>query len=99
LLYPDLLLDRGALQLQEALAGGHWPACRGLCREPVRLRDLGRSFDFLAVLQRREAAGGPVRQRGNNSASECRRGISQGGGRAASADREEADRLEPRHRG
>src|SRR4029077_1208082 len=97
--FPCLFLDRGALQLQEALAGGRRPACRGLCREPVRLRDLGRSFDFLAALQRREAAVRQLRQGANNVASECRRVISKSGGRAASADREEADRLEPRHRG
>ena len=48
--HPDLLLDRCALQLQKALAGGHWPPCGSLLGEPVRLRDLGRAFDFLAVL-------------------------------------------------
>ena len=50
-LHPDLLLDRRALELQEALAGGHRQARRGVLREPVRLRDLGRAADFLAVLQ------------------------------------------------
>ena len=36
--------------------------CRGLPREPVRIRHLGRVVDFLAVLQRREAAVGQLRE-------------------------------------
>ena len=56
LLRPDVLLDRRAVELPEALAGGHRQARRGLCRQPVRLRDLGRPADLVAVLQRRQAA-------------------------------------------
>src|SRR5262249_7549156 len=56
LLYPDLLLDRRALELQEALDRRDRQACRRLRRQPVWLRDLGRAVDLLALLPRREAA-------------------------------------------
>jgi uncharacterized membrane protein YadS len=78
-LHPDLLLDRRTVELQEALAGGHRTARRRLCREPVRLRDLGRTFDFVAVLRRRQAAAGQLSfGRTNNVATEYRRGTAQG---------------------
>jgi hypothetical protein len=38
-----------------------WKTGRGLCRQPVRLRDLGRAFDIPVVLQRRQAAARKLR--------------------------------------
>ena len=58
LLHPDVLLDRRSVQLQEAVAGGHRQARRRLRHQPVRLRDLGRLADFLAVLCRHQTAAG-----------------------------------------
>ena len=52
LLYPDLLLDRRALRLPQAVAAGFWQTRRGLLCQFVRLCDLGRAADLLAVLQR-----------------------------------------------
>ena len=51
-------------QLPEALAGRHRQARRGLCRQPVRLRDLGRALDLVAVLRRRQAAAGRLNLKG-----------------------------------
>ena len=60
LLYPDVLFDRRALGLPQALATGLRQACRGLFHQPVRICDLGRAADFLAVLQRLQAAAGKL---------------------------------------
>ncbi len=60
LLHPDVLFDRRALGLPQALATGLRQACRGLFRQPVRICDLGRAPDLLAVLQRLQAAAGKL---------------------------------------
>ena len=56
LLHPDLLLDRRAVELQGAVAGGLRQARRRLFRQHFRLRDLGRAFDLVDFLQRRSPA-------------------------------------------
>ena len=60
LLHPDLLLDRRAVELQDAVAGRLRQARRRLSRQPVRLRHLGRAVDLLAVLRRHHAAAGEL---------------------------------------
>ncbi|MEI9805757.1 MAG: putative sulfate exporter family transporter [Pseudolabrys sp.] len=60
LLHPDVLLDRRALELPPAMAGGHRQARGRLCHQPVRLRDLGRPLDLLALLQRPPSATGQL---------------------------------------
>ena len=60
LLYPDLLFDRRALGLPQAMATRLRQACRRIFRQPVRIRDLGRAPDLLAVLQRLQAAAGKL---------------------------------------
>ena len=56
LLHPDVLLDRRALELPRAVAGGFRQARRGLRRQPVRLRGLGRPVDLVDLLPRRHTA-------------------------------------------
>ena len=110
LLHSDLLLDRRSVELQDAVAGRVRQARRGLCSQPVRLRHLGRSPDLLDLLRRRHAAPGELetctrsRTTGINwigrpyVSDEHSRRIEPRANRAAIADREEAHRLEPRHR-
>jgi uncharacterized membrane protein YadS len=49
LLHPDVLLYRRAVELQKAMGGRHCQAGRRLCPQPVRVRDLGRTVDLMAV--------------------------------------------------
>ena len=84
---------------KQALAGRHRQARRRLFRQPVRLRDLGRAADFLAVLQRRQAATGKLtKEAKRHAAIDHRERIRNAASRATAAGREEADRLELRHR-
>ena len=106
LLHPHLLLDRRALQFQDAVAGRLRQARRRLCGQPVRFRDLGRACDLVAVLQRHHAAAGRLSASNilernmsqSNISPRTARGAAQRPRRAALADREEIDRLEPRRR-
>src|SRR5690606_26985203 len=60
----DLLHHRRALQLQAAVGGGDRKTCRGLFHQPVRLHNLGRTVDFLALLRWRQAAAGELNRKG-----------------------------------
>src|SRR5262249_4695248 len=62
-----VLLDRPALELPPAVAGGHRQARRGLRGQPVRLRHLGRARDLVAVLRRHSAAAGELNRNNKES--------------------------------